>query len=73
MSACSGIPYTCSTPGKEMSIPTDVGPEKHFHLTNLCGPEINAFPLLKSTGLLSIVSAKGLDPKSSFACHISKE
>lgn len=26
-SACSGIPYTCSKPGKEMSIPIDEGPE----------------------------------------------
>jgi len=25
-SACSGIPYTCSYPGNEMSIPTDEGP-----------------------------------------------
>ena len=25
-SACSGIPYTCSTPGKTISIPTELGP-----------------------------------------------
>lgn len=28
LSACSGIPYTCSIPGKEKSRPTDVGPIK---------------------------------------------
>lgn len=26
LSACSGIPYTCSTPGKEISKPTEQGP-----------------------------------------------
>lgn len=26
LSACSGIPYTCSMPGREKSKPTDVGP-----------------------------------------------
>ena len=28
-SACSGIPYTCSTPGNEMSIPTELGPSEN--------------------------------------------
>ena len=27
LSACSGIPYTCSTPRKEMSKPTEQGPK----------------------------------------------
>ena len=28
VSACSGIPYTCSTPGNDMSKPTEQGPKE---------------------------------------------
>ena len=28
VSACSGIPYTCSTPGNEISMATALGPEE---------------------------------------------
>ena len=34
LSACSGMPYTCSTPGNEMSIATALGPAAKTHSKN---------------------------------------
>lgn len=51
-SACSGIPYTCSMPGREKSKPTDVGPGRKAK-TGLQSSRLTRSPCIPAQGSCS--------------------